>query len=133
MDIEKQDERFQRLFKRYIEQKDQPIINWDSLNPPHDDTVIPYSRLVSLEPSKVCNVLNKLVMVKLNGGLGVGMGCTGPKSIIQVRNDSTFLDVTVIQVEKLNATYDCDVPLVLMNSFNSHEDTKKVIQKYRDR
>ena len=53
MAIEEQDQRFQQLFKRYIEQKDQPTIDWESLDPPHDDTVIPYSRLVSPEPSKV--------------------------------------------------------------------------------
>ena len=30
--------------------------------------------------------LNKLVVVKLNGGLGTSMGCTGPKSLIGVRS-----------------------------------------------
>lgn len=27
------------------------------------------------------------------------MGCVGPKSVIQVRNDATFLDLTVQQIE----------------------------------
>ena len=44
-------------------------------------------------------MLNKLVVVKLNGGLGTSMGCVGPKSLIQVRNDSTFLDLTIQQIE----------------------------------
>lgn len=61
------------------------------------------------------------------------MGCTGPKSIIQVRDELTFLDLTVQQVELLNDTYNCDVPLVLMNSFNTHEDTLKLINKYKSR
>jgi len=39
------------------------------------------------------------VVVKLNGGLGTSMGCRGPKSVIQVRNDLTFLDLTVQQIE----------------------------------
>lgn len=60
------------------------------------------------------------------------MGCTGPKSIIQVRNDLTFLDVTVQQIEYLNKTYDVDVPLVLQNSFNTDEDTQKILRKYRN-
>ncbi|TKS86029.1 UTP--glucose-1-phosphate uridylyltransferase [Collichthys lucidus] len=30
----------------------------------------------------------------------------------------------------LNKTYNTDVPLVLMNSFNTDEDTKKILQKY---
>ena len=68
-------------------------------------------------------MLNQLVVVKLNGGLGTSMGCKGPKSVIVVRNDLTFLDLTVQQIEYLNKTYDADVPLVLMNSFNTDEET----------
>lgn len=59
------------------------------------------------------------------------MGCTGPKSIIPVRNDLTFLDLTVQQIEYLNKTFDANIPLVLMNSFNTDEETQKVLRKYR--
>ena len=75
-------------------------------------------------------MLDKLVVVKLNGGLGTSMGCKGPKSIIQVRSDQSFLDLTVQQIEHLNKQYDADVPLILMNSFNTDEDTQKIIKKY---
>lgn len=44
-------------------------------------------------------MLEKLVVIKLNGGLGTSMGCRGPKSVIQVRNDLNFLDLTVQQIE----------------------------------
>ena len=44
-------------------------------------------------------LLRKLVVVKLNGGLGTSMGCTGPKSLISVRSGLTFLDLTVQQIE----------------------------------
>ena len=44
-------------------------------------------------------MLDKLVVLKLNGGLGTSMGCTGPKSLISVRNELTFLDLTVQQIE----------------------------------
>ena len=37
--------------------------------------------------------------MKLNGGLGTSMGCRGPKSALEVRNDLTFLDMTVRQIE----------------------------------
>lgn len=47
------------------------------------------------------DLLSKLVVLKLNGGLGTSMGCVGPKSLIQVRNDATFLDLTVQQIEVL--------------------------------
>lgn len=75
--------------------------------------------------------MNKLVVIKLNGGLGTSMGCHGPKSVIPVRNDLTFLDLTVQQIETLNKTYHADVPLVLMNSFNTDEDTEKIVRKYK--
>ncbi len=51
----------------------------------------------------------------------------GPKSVITVRDDLTFLDLTVQQVEALNKEYDADVPLVLMNSFHTDEETHQVI------
>ena len=76
------------------------------------------------------SMLDKLVVIKLNGGLGTSMGCKGPKSIIPVRNDLTFLDLTVQQIEYLNKQFDADVPLILMNSFNTDQDTQKIIKKY---
>merc|ERR1711884_800137 len=55
---------------------------------------------------------------------------SGPKSVIPVRSDLTFLDLTVQQIEFLNKKYAANVPLVLMNSFNTDEDTHKIIRKY---
>ena len=81
---------------------------------------------------EIKTMLNKLVVVKLNGGLGTSMGCKGPKSVIPVRSDLTFLDLTVQQIEHLNKKFDVDVPLVLMNSFNTDEDTHKIIRKYNN-
>ena len=55
--------------------------------------------LESYKASDVKKLLDKLVVLKLNGGLGTSMGCKGPKSLISVRNDNTFLDLTVQQIE----------------------------------
>jgi UDP-N-acetylglucosamine pyrophosphorylase len=38
-------------------------------------------------------------VLKLNGGLGTTMGCIGPKSVIEVREGMTFLDLSVRQIE----------------------------------
>lgn len=76
-------------------------------------------------------LLDKLVVLKLNGGLGLTMGCKGPKSGIEVRQDLSFLDLVVRQVEYTNTAFGVDVPLVLMNSFNTHEETVNIIHKYR--
>jgi len=50
--------------------------------------------------------LNKLIVVKLNGGLGTTMGCQGPKSVISVRSGLTFLDLTIQQLE-VKYRFDC--------------------------
>lgn len=93
----------------------------------------PYSDMVSACPKgQEKAFLDKLVVIKLNGGLGTSMGCTGPKSMISVRSGLNFLDLTVQQIEHLNKTYETNVPLVLMNSFNTEEDTKKILRKYNN-
>ncbi|CAL9049158.1 UTP--glucose-1-phosphate uridylyltransferase-like [Musa acuminata AAA Group] len=107
-------------------------IEWSKIQTPTDEVVVPYDTLAShpedIEATKT--LLNKLAVLKLNGGLGTTMGCTGPKSVIEVRNGFTFLDLIVIQIESLNKKYGCDVPLLLMNSFNTHDDTLKIVEKY---
>lgn len=121
---------FQKQFQKFV-QGSGPSITWDKIEPLRDGAVREYASLATPDISKVKEMLNKLVVVKLNGGLGTSMGCVGPKSVIAVRNDLTFLDMTVAQIEHLNKEYDSDVPLVLMNSFNTDEDTQKVLRKYK--
>ncbi|CAF0756261.1 unnamed protein product [Rotaria sordida] len=122
---------FEQLFGRYLhDNADQSSIDWQEIQPPPEGTVIPYKKLVEADIDDVKNLLNKLIVVKLNGGLGTTMGCQGPKSVISVRSGLTFLDLTIQQLEQLNRQYNCDVPLVLMNSFNTHEETEKILQKY---
>lgn len=122
---------FESLFSRYLmDNIDQPSIDWGEIQPPPEGTVIPYQKLLEENVDDVKDLLDKLIVVKLNGGLGTTMGCQGPKSVISVRSGLTFLDLTIQQLEQLNRTYGCDVPLVLMNSFNTHEETEKILQKY---
>ncbi|WZZ30120.1 hypothetical protein YC2023_013521 [Brassica napus] len=91
-----------------------------------------------VDVSETKNLLDKLVVLKLNGGLGTTMGCTCPKGVtfklklVGYRSSDglTFLDLIVIQIENLNNKYGCKVPLVLMNSFNTHDDTQKIVEKY---
>ncbi|XP_007890531.1 UDP-glucose pyrophosphorylase 2b isoform X2 [Callorhinchus milii] len=129
-DIKKNFERFQQLFHRFLEKKG-PSVEWEKIQKAPEDSILSYDKMKARQlPENVASLLKKLVVVKLNGGLGTSMGCKGPKSLIGVRNENTFLDLTVLQIEHLNKTYDTDVPLVLMNSFNTAEDTKKILQKY---
>ncbi|EEH36399.2 UTP-glucose-1-phosphate uridylyltransferase [Paracoccidioides lutzii Pb01] len=119
---------FFSLFRRYLNDKAKGnVLSWDSIAPPQPGQVVEYSDLGN---SASVNFLKKLAVIKLNGGLGTSMGCVGPKSVIEVRDGMSFLDLAVRQIEYLNRTYDVSVPFVLMNSFNTDEDTQSIIKKY---
>eukprot|EP01113_Clastostelium_recurvatum_P048393 TRINITY_DN87_c0_g1_i2.p1 TRINITY_DN87_c0_g1~~TRINITY_DN87_c0_g1_i2.p1 ORF type:complete len:494 (-),score=214.73 TRINITY_DN87_c0_g1_i2:78-1523(-) len=107
------------------------VIDWSKIHRPPQDMVVPYADLGACPEDLKKKLSEKLVVLKLNGGLGTTMGCTGPKSVIEVRNDLTFLDLTVQQIQHMNSSNGANVPLVLMNSFNTHRDTGKIIQKYK--
>jgi UTP--glucose-1-phosphate uridylyltransferase len=90
---------FARLFGRFL-QEDGPSVAWSRIEKLPDGAVKDYSSLKTpTNNDQIRSMLNKLVVVKLNGGLGTSMGCHGPKSVIPVRNDLTFLDLTVQQIE----------------------------------
>ncbi|XP_014505167.1 UTP--glucose-1-phosphate uridylyltransferase [Vigna radiata var. radiata] len=124
---------FINLVTRYLSGEAQHV-EWSKIQTPTDEVVVPYDTLAPTpeDASEVKNLLDKLVVLKLNGGLGTTMGCTGPKSVIEVRDGLTFLDLIVIQIENLNSKYGSNVPLLLMNSFNTHDDTQKIIEKYQN-
>jgi UTP--glucose-1-phosphate uridylyltransferase len=116
------------LFTRYLSERAQAHeLDWDRIKSPGDDQIVPYS---SLPKPKDSSALGKLAVLKVNGGLGTSMGMTGAKSALEVKDDMTFLDLTVRQIEHLNTTERVDVPLILMTSFNTHEDTLRIIKKY---
>ncbi|KAJ3097234.1 UTP-glucose-1-phosphate uridylyltransferase [Phlyctochytrium planicorne] len=122
---------FYALFTRYLSEKAKgEKINWEKIKSPKPEQIIPYKSLGTVEPSQSIDALRKLAVLKLNGGLGTTMGCVGPKSVIEVRDGMTFLDLTVRQIEYLNKENNVSVPLILMNSFNTDQDTSRVIQKY---
>jgi len=128
--VEQEFDGFKRLFAKLINETG-PSVNWEKIEKLPQGSIRGYCDLeINGDPSSIKAMLDQLVVIKLNGGLGTSMGCSGPKSVIPVRNDLTFLDLTVQQIEMLNKKYGASVPLVLMNSFNTDEDTMKIIRKY---
>lgn len=69
---------------------------WDKIKPPAAEQIVAYKTLAEPADPKI---FNKLAVLKLNGGLGTTMGCVGPKSVIEVREGMTFLDLSVRQIE----------------------------------
>jgi UTP--glucose-1-phosphate uridylyltransferase len=74
--------------------------------------------------------LDRTVVVKLNGGLGTSMGMTGPKSLLEVKDGLTFLDITVRQILDLRERTGAKLPLVLMNSFATRDASLDALGRY---
>jgi len=70
-------------------------------------------------------VLKNSITIKLNGGLGTSMGLTGPKSLLEVKDGLSFLEIMLLQAAKR------DVKLAFMNSFNTHDDTLAALSKIK--
>lgn len=74
--------------------------------------------------------LDRLVVIKLNGGLGTSMGLNGPKSLLPVKNGLTFLDIIVQQILSLRAAHSARIPLLLMNSFSTRTESLAALAAY---
>ncbi|CAN0414761.1 unnamed protein product [Ectocarpus sp. 12 AP-2014] len=74
--------------------------------------------------------LPETVVLKLNGGLGTSMGLDKAKSLLPVKGDDSFLDLTAKQVIEMRKTFKSNVRFMLMNSFSTSEDTLEFLKKY---
>lgn len=75
-------------------------------------------------------LLGKSVMLKLNGGLGTGMGLEKAKSLLPVRDGQTFLDLIVRQVLSARKATDSGFRFLLLNSFSTSADTLAHLARY---
>src|SRR5215211_7900632 len=76
--------------------------------------------------------LDQAVVIKLNGGLGTSMGMDRAKSLLEVKDGLAFLDVIARQVLALREASGARVPLVLMNSFYTRDDSLALLERYED-
>ncbi len=77
-----------------------------------------------------CRVIKETVIIKLNGGLGTSMGLSKAKSLIEVKDGLNFLDIIARQILNHREKHGIKIPLVLMNSFKTDEDSKKFLNRY---
>ena len=87
---------------------------------------------VDVDEDAAREALSKTAIIKLNGGLGTSMGMDRAKSLLPVRDDSTFLDLIADQVRKARAATGARLPLVLMDSFRTQEDSLAALAKHPD-
>jgi UTP--glucose-1-phosphate uridylyltransferase len=85
-----------------------------------------------LPPEDAADALDRVAVIKLNGGLGTSMGMTRAKSLIEARDGLSFLDVIARQVLALRARHGIRLPLVLMNSYRTRVDTLAHLERYLD-
>src|SRR5215218_5483238 len=96
-----------------------------------EDSIDPVEDVVSLgDLPEEDGPLDQAVVLKLNGGLGTSMGMTHAKSLIEAKDGLTFLDVIARQVGTLRSRAGADVPLVLMNSFATRDDSLEALSKH---
>jgi UTP--glucose-1-phosphate uridylyltransferase len=91
---------------------------------------LPDAADLSEDEQGAAGALDRAVVLKLNGGLGTSMGLDGPKSLLEVKEGRTFLDVIVEQVLSLRRRYEARLPLVLMNSFSTSDATLAALERH---
>jgi UTP--glucose-1-phosphate uridylyltransferase len=115
-------------FEHYYEQ----LVEGESGMLPDDDLdqlsdVPAYEDLPGKEDREA---LDKTVVIKLNGGLGTSMGMQQAKSLLEVKEGRSFLDIIAGQVLELRKRFDARLPLVLMNSFYTRDDTLEALERH---
>lgn len=97
-------------------------------------TIEPAANLTSLDAlSRKSDpaLFKQLAVIKLNGGLGTGMGLDCAKSLLPVKGADTFLDFIARQIITLRREQNSKQPaFYLMNSFSTQRDTLEYLRKY---
>jgi len=100
----------------------------DVLDPVHS---LPELDKLNIKPNP--DLLKDTLILKLNGGLGTGMGLDKAKSLLSVVDGNSFLDLIAKQVDYMKTKFDQpELKFMLMNSFATSEDTLEALAKYPD-
>ncbi|HJS95371.1 MAG TPA: UTP--glucose-1-phosphate uridylyltransferase [Solirubrobacteraceae bacterium] len=73
-------------------------------------------------------ILDYVAVIKLNGGLATTMGLRSPKSLVEARDGKSFLEIIVGQTLALRKRHGVRLPLVLMDSEATREDTLRALE-----
>jgi len=112
---------FSYYYKKVVEGETGLVFDRD-IDPVHRDEIKDAKSLESWN-SAGKKAFRHSVQITLNGGLGTSMGLTGPKSLIEVKDGKTFLEIILQQAHHHN------VKLAMMNSFSTDEDTFLALSK----
>jgi UTP--glucose-1-phosphate uridylyltransferase len=121
-------ETFRRYYAR-LREGDLGTLPESDIEPIED---LPDAEALPEDEEGTSQALDRTVVLKLNGGLGTSMGLDAPKSLLEVKEGQTFLDVIVRQVLALRSRFDARLPLVLMNSFATRDETLAALERHPD-
>jgi UTP--glucose-1-phosphate uridylyltransferase len=74
--------------------------------------------------------LDGVAMIRLNGGLGTSMGLDRAKSLLEVRDGLTFLDVIARQVLALRSATGAALPITFLQSLRTSADCARALATY---
>jgi hypothetical protein len=95
------------------------------------DPVAPLPKYEDLDVALEPELLQKTLILKLNGGLGTGMGLEKAKSLLPVIEGNSFLDLIAKQAAFMKKKYSQpDLKFMLMNSFSTEADTQDAFKAY---
>lgn len=100
----------------------------NDIKPPAKNNLVDYNELDGTENFH----LDKLAVIKLNGGLGTSMGLKKAKTLLKVKGENNFLDIIAKQILHLRNITNTDIPLLFMHSFNTQNDSLSYLEKYTD-
>jgi UTP--glucose-1-phosphate uridylyltransferase len=83
-------------------------------------------------PEADAGALDRVAVIKLNGGLATTMGLRSPKSLVEARDGRSFLDIIIGNTLALRERYGVRLPLVLMNSQATRADTTRALESHPD-
>jgi UTP--glucose-1-phosphate uridylyltransferase len=86
--------------------------------------------LEDLPDADVAEALERVALIKLNGGLATTMGLQEPKSLVEAREGRSFLEIIVGQTLALRRRYGVRLPLVLMNSDATRAATERALAAF---
>ena len=76
------------------------------------------------------DALDRLAVIKLNGGLGTSMGLAGPKSLLEIKPGTSFLDAVARQTLALRERHAARLPLLVMNSEGTREPSLAALRRH---
>jgi UTP--glucose-1-phosphate uridylyltransferase len=118
-------------FRRRLEQLAEPdsaVLPGDALEPVPDLPSLDALDEPSDEAAR--DALDRLAVIKLNGGLGTSMGLDGPKSLLEIKPGTSFLDAVARQTLALRERHGARLPLLLMDSEGTREPSLAALRRH---